>query len=135
MSFSSSLLSLERLRQGDNHIALAGGISEAVRAVQVQTITLSLPDGAHLIRLQLVNNDHSALSPDVSRWLAVKMTHGPAGGAPSIVILSPKTGTTVGADVDVSFAVFNFAMVQPYGQKNTTIPATHWTVQKLTCAY
>jgi len=46
------------------------------------------------------------------------MTHGPAGGAPSITILSPKTGTTVGPDVDVSFAVFNFAMVQPYGQKD-----------------
>ena len=102
--------------EGHLHVIVDGNYTEII--VQVQTITLSLPDGAHLIRLQLVNNDHSALSPDVSRWLAVKMTHGPAGGAPSIVILSPKTGTTVGADVDVSFAVFNFAMVQPYGQKN-----------------
>src|SRR5207245_1902704 len=102
--------------EGHLHVIVDGNYTELI--VQVQTITLSLPDGAHLIRLQLVNNDHSALSPDVSRWLAVKMTHGPAGGAPSIVILSPKTGTTVGADVDVSFAVFNFAMVQPYGQTN-----------------
>src|SRR5690348_4773745 len=102
--------------QGHLHVLVDGAYTELI--VQVQTITLSLPDGAHLIRLQLVNNDHSPLSPDVSAWLAVQITHGPAVGAPSIVLLSPKTGATVGPDVDVSFAVFNFAMVQPYGQSN-----------------
>jgi Domain of unknown function (DUF4399)/Family of unknown function (DUF6130) len=102
--------------EGHLHVLVDGNYTELI--VQVQTITLSLPDGAHLIRLQLVNNDHSPLSPDVSAWLAVKITHGPAGGAPSVVILSPKTGATVGPDFDVSFAVFNFAMVQPYGQSD-----------------
>jgi Family of unknown function (DUF6130) len=102
--------------EGHLHVIVDGNYTELI--VQVQTITLSLPDGAHLIRLQLVNNDHTPLSPDVSAWLAVKTTHGPAGGTPSVVILSPKSGTTVGPDFDVSFAVFNFAMVQPYGQND-----------------
>jgi Domain of unknown function (DUF4399)/Family of unknown function (DUF6130) len=102
--------------QGHMHVIVDGNYTELI--VQVQTITLSLPDGAHLIRLQLVNNNHSPLTPDVSAWLGVKITHGPAGGTPSVVILSPKNGAGVGPNVDVSFAVFNFAMVQPYGQQD-----------------
>ncbi len=102
--------------QGHMHVIVDGAYTELI--AQVQTITLSLPDGAHLIRLQLVNNDHTPLTPDVSAWLGVQITHGPAGGAPSVVILSPKNAASVGPDVDVSFAVFNFALVQPYGQKD-----------------
>src|SRR5207237_7199297 len=60
----------------------------------VEPISVSLPSGPHVIRLQLVQTDGSLLAPDVSASVRVLTSHGPAVETPTIAIV----WTTPGAD-------------------------------------
>jgi hypothetical protein len=83
------------------------------------TVDLSLPSGMHTIRLRLVSDNGTALSPDVSASVAVTMTRGPAVGTPRIQvsavdIMYPIPGVVLNDnDVTVSFRVWNFTLVPP----------------------
>ena len=81
----------------------------------VNTIVLALPSGPHSIRLQLVTDNGSALTPDVSASVAVMVTQGPAGGTPGLSIFFPREGAVVGTDSTISFRVTDFALVAPGG--------------------
>jgi len=79
----------------------------------------NIQPGTHNVTLQLVNSDHSPLSPDVEASVIVQVTAAPQG-APSLTILSPagalNPATTVNPSFVVSFAVSNFALTDPIGQ-------------------
>ena len=84
-----------------------------VRTASTNTLVLPLPSGAHTIRLQLVMDNGSALSPDVIASVAVRVTRGPATGTPGLTIASPREGALLGTDSTVSFRVTDFALVPP----------------------
>ena len=79
----------------------------------------NVPAGQHNITLQLVNSDHTPLSPDVEASVIVQVTTAPQG-SPKLAILSPagllNNATTVSPSFVVSFAVFNFVLTEPVGQ-------------------
>ena len=85
---------------------------------QVEPIVLQLDSGSHPIVLQLRNSNGSALTPDVSASITVVVTHGPAGGKPSISILFPASGSSSGHDVYVAVTIRNFTLVDPHGRPN-----------------
>jgi hypothetical protein len=79
----------------------------------------NIPVGQHNITLQLVNSDHTPLSPDVEASVIVQVTNAPQG-TPTLTILSPagflNNATTVSPSFVVSFAVSNFVLTDPVGQ-------------------
>jgi len=79
----------------------------------------NVPVGQHNITLQLVNSDHTPLSPDVEASVIVQVTNAPLG-TPTLTILSPagflNNATTVSPSFVVSFAVSNFVLTDPVGQ-------------------
>ena len=81
----------------------------------VSTIVLPLPSGPHTIRLRLVTDNGSALSPDVTASVSVMVTRGPAGGTPGLSIVFPQEGALLGTDWTLSFRVTNFVLVPPGG--------------------
>src|SRR2546425_1202060 len=81
----------------------------------VNSIVLALHSGPHTIRLQLVTNNGTSLSPDVTAAVAVIVTQGPAGGTPGLSIFSPREGALLGTDSTISFRVTNFVLVAPGG--------------------
>ena len=83
--------------------------------LSVNTIVLPLPSGPHTIRLRLVTDNGSALSPDVTASVSVMVTRGPAGGTPGLSIVFPREGALVGTDWTLAFRVTNFALVPPGG--------------------
>jgi hypothetical protein len=82
-------------------------------------VDLSLPSGRHDIRLRLVSDNGTGLSPDVSASISVTVTRGPAVGTPRIQvsavdIMYPIPGVVLNDnDVTVSFRVWNFTLVAP----------------------
>jgi len=87
-------------------------------ATQVEPIVLPLSSGSHTIRLQLVDDVGNALSPDVNTSVRVVTTQGPAGGVPTIRIVSPVPAQVTGHDVYVSVEISNFTFVDAHGQPN-----------------
>ena len=85
---------------------------------RVEPFSLPLGSGPHTIRLQLVQDNGTPLTPDVFASVRVVATHGPAVGTPTIMIVSPKPGPTISHDLYVAVAVTNFTLVDPYGQAN-----------------
>jgi len=71
-----------------------------------------------MIRLQLVQDNGTPLSPDVSASVRVVATHGPAVGTPTITIVSPKPGPTISHDLYFAIEVANFTLVDATGQPN-----------------
>src|SRR5438046_6791754 len=98
---------------GHAAVFVDGGFAETS---STNTVVIPLPSGPHAIRLQLVMNNGSALSPDVTASVAVMVTRGPATGAPGLSIASPREGALLGTDSRVSFRVTNFVLVPPRGR-------------------
>ena len=84
----------------------------------VEPFSLPLWSGAHTIRIQLVADNGTLLSPDVSASVSVVATHGPGGGIPRIQILSPTRDEATGHGIYVSYRIENFTLVEPRGQPN-----------------
>ncbi|MFA5869546.1 MAG: hypothetical protein WC941_07600, partial [Candidatus Bathyarchaeia archaeon] len=82
-------------------------------------ILFDVAPGNHTIRLQLVNNFHAALTPDISQAISVMATDAPEGD-PTILVLSPagalNADTTVRSSFKLSFSVVNFLLTDPVGQ-------------------
>jgi len=97
---------------GHAAVFVDGGFAETS---STNTVVIPLPSGPHAIRLQLVMNNGSALSPDVTASIAVMVTRGPATGAPGLSIASPREGALLGTDSTVSFRVTNFVLVPAGG--------------------
>ena len=85
----------------------------------VEPFALPLTSGAHSIRIQLVADNGTPLSPDVSASVSVVATHGPGGGIPRIQILSPTRDESTGHGIYVSYRIENFTLVEPRGQPNS----------------
>jgi len=77
------------------------------------TVVLPLDSGSHEIRTRLVQDDGTPLSPDVSAFLTVLVTHGPETGIPTIAITYPENDAARGADTSISFRIANFSLVTP----------------------
>src|SRR5207245_1527681 len=75
---------------------------------RVEPLSLLLESGPHTIRLQLVQDNGTPLSPNVSASVRVVATHGPAVGTPTITIVSPKPGPTISHDLYFALEVTNF---------------------------
>jgi len=84
----------------------------------VEPFSLSLTSGAHTIRIQLVADNGTPLNPDVSASVGVVATHGPQGGVPRVMILSPTPLEATGHGIYVSYRIENFTLVEPRGQPN-----------------
>ncbi len=104
--------------QGHMHVLVDGAYYELVDTVS--TIFLVLPDGWHNVTLQLVNNDHTPLAPNVQVMLHLALTHGPSTATPTVAILNPGTASASlnGSIATISFVVSNFYLTQPTGQPN-----------------
>ena len=85
---------------------------------RVEPVSLPLESGPHTIRLQLVQDDGTPLTPDVVASVRVVTTHGPAVGTPTITIASPKPGPTIAHDLYFAVEVTNFSLVDAHGQPN-----------------
>ena len=93
----------------------SGGIWAHVAAT-TYTFT-NVAAGTHTIAVELVNNDHTPLTPPVVA--KVSITVAAASTAPSVSILSP-TGTVNGVgDVTVTVQVSNFTITNKLGQANS----------------
>ncbi len=79
------------------------------------TVLLPLASGTHAIRVRLVADNGTGLSPEVAESVSVTSSHGPVGGAPGIRITFPLPGARRGPDTAVSFDLTNFALVPPGG--------------------
>lgn len=102
---------------GHMHVYVDGSYYELID--QVVTIYLWLSYGWHNISLQLVNNDHTPLTPNVEVNMTLARTQSPSTAAPKVAILTPSEGAKLmGPDVSISFIVFNFYLTQPVGQAN-----------------
>lgn len=101
---------------GHVHVYVDGQYYELID--QVQTIYLWLPAGMYNVSLQLVNNNHTPLSPNVEVNLTYGITMAPSTATPSIVILNPGSGASFNGVATISFAVFNFYVGEPDGQAN-----------------
>ena len=89
------------------------------------TVDLPLPSGTHGIRLRLVSDNGTGLTPEVSASVAVTVTQGPAVGTPRIEITYveiayPDPGVVLDDDVTISFRVTDFALVPP--GRGTRVP-------------
>jgi plastocyanin len=71
--------------------------------------------GSHKFSVELVNNDHTPLSPPVVQNISILVI--PEIGPPGMVILSPRDGSIVnGPDVTVSVQASNFNLADKLGQ-------------------
>jgi photosystem II stability/assembly factor-like uncharacterized protein len=71
--------------------------------------------GAHILSVELVNNDHTPLEPPVVASVMVNVK----AAAPTLSIIVPKDGAVLsGGDVTVSVNVNNFKLVDKLGQAN-----------------
>src|SRR3989442_1272488 len=101
----------------EGHVNVYVGGVLAMAASQ-ETIQLSLASGTYTILLQLVSDNGTALSPDVTSSISVTVTQGPAVGTPRIEIsyveiMYPTPGLVLGRDVTISFRITDFALMPP----------------------
>ncbi len=103
---------------GEGHVDLYVDGAYSRLLTRVEPVLLPFESGLHTIRLQLVQDNGTPLSPDVSASVRIVATHGPAVGTPAITIVSPKPGPTIAHDVYFAVEVTNFTIVDSYGQPN-----------------
>jgi hypothetical protein len=82
------------------------------------TVVLALESGSYNVRLRLVFDNGTPLTPDVSSSIAVTLTHGPAVGTPRlqisfVEITYPIPKDLLGDDIAISFRLTDFALVPP----------------------
>lgn len=81
-----------------------------------------LPQGDHLIEVELVENDHSSLSPKVMASVNITVMY------PEIMIESPYDGAILyGGMMDLHAMVKNFTLTDDYGMENVNGEG-HWHV-------
>lgn len=81
-----------------------------------------LPQGDHLIEIELVENDHSSLVPKVMSSVNISVMY------PEIMIDSPHEGVILyGGMMDLHAMVKNFTLTSDYGQENVNGEG-HWHV-------
>jgi hypothetical protein len=102
--------------EGHIDLFVDGGYSRLL--TRMEPVSLALGSGPHTIRLQLVHNNGTSLNPDVSAFVRVMVTQGPALGTPTIRIVSPKPDQVTGHDVYFAVEVTDFALVDAHGQPN-----------------
>jgi len=103
---------------GEGHVDLYVDGAYSRLLTRVEPVSVPLGSGPHTIRLQLVQDNGTPLSPDVSASVWIVATHGPAVGTPTISIVSPRPGPTIAHDVYFAVEVTNFTLVDSYGQPN-----------------
>ena len=102
--------------QGHANVTLDG---QLVRLVSDLTpFVLAATSGPHTIVVQLVSDDGTPLSPDVSASVHFNATDGPAGGRPTLAVISPTSGESTGHGFWVSMSISNFTLVAAHGQPN-----------------
>ena len=73
--------------------------------------------GMHTITVQLVNNDHTPVTPPATTAVMVTVTG--VSGEPTVTLISPANGATVtGGTIPVSIGTSNFNIVDKQGQPN-----------------
>lgn len=82
-----------------------------VTVASTNTVVLPLPSGPHTVRLRLVTDNGSALTPDVSASVSFMVTRGPVGETPGISVAFPEGGGVLGTDFWIEFRVTNFLLV------------------------
>ncbi len=103
---------------GEGHVDLYIDGAYSRLLTRVEPVSLPLGSGPHTIRLQLIQDNGTPLSPDIYASVRIVATHGPAVGTPTITIVSPKPGPTIAHDVYFAVEVTNFTLVDSYGQPN-----------------
>jgi len=81
------------------------------------TIPAATSAGAHTLKVQLFNNDHSAITPEVSDTVAITVAVNTAAS----VTASADPTTIVDGTTDLTVAVENFTLVDP-GTHTTNVP-------------
>ncbi|OGN93026.1 MAG: hypothetical protein A2Z75_07950 [Chloroflexi bacterium RBG_13_50_10] len=73
--------------------------------------------GTHSISVELVNNDHTPLTPPVVANITIGVTPAPVAVAPTLSITSPANGASLPAgNIPVTVAVNDFSVVDKQGQ-------------------
>ncbi len=92
---------------------LAGASADGVVSVPNDAYP-TLTAGAHTIKVELHNNDHTPVAGAQSDQITVNvpktLTYAPSPGAPAIQIVSPTNGATIGEHVIVQARVNGFAL-------------------------
>ena len=69
--------------EGHVNVSVDGNLAAVVSQ---PTVVLALDSGTYQVRLRLVSDNGTPLTPDVSASITVTLTRGPAGGTPRIAI-------------------------------------------------
>jgi len=106
--------------EGHVNVSVDGNLAAVVSQ---PTVVLALDSGTYQVRLRLVSDNGTPLTPDVSASITVTLTRGPVGGTPRIAItyveiLYPFPGDLWGDDITISFRITNFTLVPP-GQRES----------------
>ena len=101
--------------EGHVNVYVEGNLTTVVSQ---PTVVLPLESGTYHVRLRLVSDNGTSLTPDVSAPITVTLTRGPAAGTPRIgityvEILYPIPGDLWGDDITISFRITNFTLVPP----------------------
>lgn len=102
--------------QGHANVTLDGQLVRLVSDLSPFSLTVS--SGPHTIVVQLVSDDGTPLSPDVSASVRFVATDGPAGGTPTLAVISPIPNESTGHGFWVSMSISNFTLVAAHGQPN-----------------
>jgi plastocyanin len=90
-----------------------------VATVNTSYTWMNVSAGSHTFSAELVNNDHTPLTPPIVSSVTVTVQGNTSGGSPTISITQPDNGASVTAgDITVSVDVSNFKLVDKLGQTN-----------------
>lgn len=103
---------------GEGHavVFLDGQIARLVTTLEPFALTVA--SGPHVIRAELVDDNGTALVPDVSDSVRFVATEGPATGTPTVRVVSPFPYESTGHGFWVTMEISNFALVGAHGQPN-----------------
>lgn len=102
--------------EGHANVSVDGQLVRLV--TDVEPFPLAVTSGPHTIRVELVADDGTPLSPEASDAVRIVATRGPATGVPTLAVLSPKPEASTGHGFWVTMAITNFTLVGAHGQPN-----------------